>query len=112
MSLSDPSSSRGRGMTLRSGVHREMEDAANEILRQSLSTVTRHRDKADILTPWKEQARRGREVFVPSGTPDAALRKGTFGRALNPTHAHLNSAEGVVPPKANRNYGASPWDSE
>lgn len=98
------------GMILRHGVHREMEDAANELLRVSMSGITKHSEKSDVLTPWKEQARRSREVFVPTGVPDASVRRGMFGRAYNPEAAHLNSMEGVA--GAARSRTRSAWDSE
>lgn len=83
---------------MRFGVHRVLEDEANRLIHQSLKGVTRHSDKADILTPWKEQERHRREVQVHSGTPDPAIRKGMYGRARNVTLPHLNSREGVAPP--------------
>lgn len=98
------------GMILRTGVHAPLEDAANEILRQHLSGITKHSDKSDILTPWKEQSRRGREVYVPSGTPDAALRRGSYHRSANLSAGHLNSTETFRAPKS-RGHG-SDWDSE
>lgn len=78
-------------MPLRRGTHLPLEEVANAMLKESLKNVTRHADKSDLLTPWKEQERRRREVYVPSGTPDAANRSGLFYRAINTTHAHLNS---------------------
>jgi hypothetical protein len=86
-------------MIIRHGVHREMEDVANELLRVSMSGITKHSDKSDILTPWKEASRKNREVYVESGTPDPAVRRGSFTRAWNPTAPHLNSVEGFSPPK-------------
>ncbi len=97
-------------MIVRHGVHAPIEDAANEMLRISMASITKHSDKADILTPWKEQSRRSREVHVPSGTPDASLRKGTFGKAANLRDSHLNSVDGVRPAKS-RGHGPD-WDSE
>lgn len=84
---------------LRFGVDRTLEDAANEIIRESLAGVTKRSDKADILTPWKEMDRKSREVYSASGTVDAATRRGYFHRAWNPAHPHLNSREGVAPAK-------------
>lgn len=98
------------GMILRYGKHAPMEDAADEILRQHLSTVTKHSEKSDILTPWKEQARKSREVYVPSGTPDASLRRGNFHRSLNNSMPHLNSMESTRVPKS-RGHGPG-WDEE
>lgn len=81
---------------LRRGVHRPLEDAADALIKQSLAGVTKHSEKADILTPWKEQERKRREVLVPSGTPDPSNRQGIFHRAINTTAPHLNSREGTA----------------
>lgn len=101
-----------RGMPLRHGVHKEMEEAANEILRQHLSGITKHSDKADVLTPWKEQARRSREVYTSTGVPDGSVRRGIFTRSINPSQPHLNSVEAMSPPKMDKAHGASAWDHE
>lgn len=98
------------GMILRFGRHAPLEDVADEILRQHFSTITKHSEKSDILTPWKEQARRSREVHVPSGTPDASLRRGNFYRDINPNLPHLNSMETARAPKS-RGHGPG-WDEE
>lgn len=82
---------------LRFGVDRTLEDAANEIIRESLAGVTKRSDKSDILTPWKEMDRKSREVYSSSGVVDAATRRGYFHRAWNPLHPHLNSRDGVAP---------------
>lgn len=97
---------------IRHGIHQPLEDAANEILRVALSTVTRHSDKSDVLTPWKEQDRRKREVYVSTGTPDGALRRGISHRVLNPGKPHLNSVEGQIPRKQGFPSDTSPWDQE
>lgn len=78
------------------GVHRQLEDEANRIIRESLVGVTRHRDKADILTPWKEQSRLSREVYVADGVPDSSTRLGMFHRAANPSRPELNSRDGIA----------------
>lgn len=83
-------------MAMRYGVHRPLEDEANRLIRESLKGVTRHSDKSDILTPWKEQERLRREIKVASGTPDQSTRKGMFHRAINPTRPELNSREGIA----------------
>lgn len=79
---------------MRYGENPYLEAEANEILRQSLAGVTSHEAKRDILTPWKAKDRLSREVYTSSGTPDASLRRGQFGRAANKTRPHLNSREG------------------
>jgi hypothetical protein len=84
------------GGIVRYGVHQALEDAATELIRKSLEGVTSMSEKSDILTPWKEQDRRGREVYSASGTPDASVRKGMYHRAWNPSSEHLNSRDGVV----------------
>lgn len=93
-------------MPLRSGVHAPLEAIADQLIKESLAGVTRHSDKADILTPWKEQERRRREVYVPSGTPDSANREGIFHRAKNPTSTHLNSRDGARTSRGSRLGGA------
>jgi hypothetical protein len=81
---------------VRMGVHRPLEDEADRIIRESLVGVTKHSDKADILTPWKEQSRYSREVYVASGVPDPSVRRGIFGRVANPARPELNSRDGVA----------------
>jgi len=81
---------------IRRGVHPQLEAAADAILKESLKGVTKHSEKSDILTPWKEKDRRNREVYVASGTPDPSSRRGLFNRAWNPERDDLNSRDGVV----------------
>lgn len=81
---------------IRRGVHRPLEDEANRLIRESLQGVTKHSAKADILTPWKEADRHRREVYTASGSPDPAVRRGMFHRALNPVRPELNSREGIA----------------
>ena len=111
-------------MPMRRGIHLSLEEAANGLLKESMRGITRHADKSDILTPWKEQERRRREVYVPSGTPDAANRSGIFHRATNPASPHLNSRGGSVrgrrisiplsemPAEFLPHDGRGRWDSE
>lgn len=88
---------------MRHGVHPILEAEANRILKEGLSSVTRHQDKADILTPWKQWDRRSHEVFSPTGVVDAQ-RAGVFGRAVNPTRPELNSRpSGFHAPSLNPN---------
>lgn len=82
---------------MRFGVHRQLEEEANRILATHLNGITSHAAKSDVLTPWKETERKRREVYVSSGSPDAAIRRGNFGRAANASAHHLNSREGVAP---------------
>lgn len=81
---------------LRPGVNRQLEDAATEMLRVSLAGVTRHSDKSDILTPWKQQHRLSREVYNRTGVADNG-RVGMYHRALNRAYPHLNSRDGTFP---------------
>jgi len=81
---------------LKFGVHHEMEKAANELIRASLEGVTSMSAKSDILTPWKEQDRRNREVYAASGTPDPAILKGMYNRSWNSKDTHLNSRDGIA----------------
>ncbi len=78
------------------GVHPQLEAQADRLIRESLKDVTKCSEKADILTPWKEQDRRRREVYVESGIPDPSVRKGMFHRAYNPERLDLNSREGLA----------------
>jgi hypothetical protein len=80
--------------SLKFGVHRELEAVANELLRQSLMGVTSMAAKSDLLTPWKEQDRKNREVYSNTGTADPSLRRGMYHRAWNSRDAHLNSRDG------------------
>lgn len=81
---------------VRRGVHRPLEEEANRIIKESLQGVTKHSEKSDILTPWKEQARYRREVYVPSGVPDRASRQGMFNRVANTRRPDLNSRDGIA----------------
>jgi hypothetical protein len=84
-------------MRLHHGVHAELEEMANELIRQSLAGVTARSAKSDILTPWKERDRYSHEVYSSSGTVDASTRRGMYNRAWNPQHSHLNSRDGIAP---------------
>lgn len=87
-------------MPMRYGVHRPLEDQANEILRTALKGVTKHSEKADILTPWKEAERHRREVYPSSGTPDPSVRSGMFHRRTNSARPELNSRDGLAGARA------------
>lgn len=78
-----------------SGVHKELEAAADELLRQAVADLPRS-EKMDILTPWKERDRLSREVYTSDGVPDPAVRLGMYNRSWNPGAAHLNSRDGHV----------------
>lgn len=83
---------------MRYGTNPLLEGEANRLIRESLKGVTKHCEKADILTPWKEAERRRREVYPVDGVADSALRRGMFHRVANTSSPHLNSREGVAPP--------------
>jgi hypothetical protein len=83
-------------MRLQSGMNPHLEREADRLLRESLQGVTKHSEKSDLLTPWKEADRYKREVYVASGTPDPATRKGMFHRALNTSNPELNSRDGIA----------------
>lgn len=82
--------------TVHYGIHGPLEEAANELIYNSLKGVTSQEAKSDILTPWKEQARRSREVLAHGGVVDAHTRKGMYHRVANKTHPHLNSRDGMT----------------
>lgn len=77
------------------GVHKDLEAAADEILRQAVAALPRS-EKMDILTPWKERDRLSREIYTSEGVPDPSVRLGMYNRAWNPGAAHLNSRDGHV----------------
>ncbi len=92
---------------LRHGVHQVLEDAADELLREDLRRHTRHVDN-DILTPWKEANRRKKEIYVTSGTPDPAVRRGCFYRVINPSRPELNSRDGFARPRRDPHSATNP----
>ena len=83
------------------GVNRILEGEADRLIAESLrgGRAHYHADKSDVLTPWKSQERRRREVYTATGMPDPAIRLGVFGRALNTRQVHLNSRDGLVAPQ-------------
>ena len=101
-------------MPIRRGVHKELEEMADSLIFAVTSKTTKHSEKSDVLTPWKEIDRRKREVYTSEGTPDGSLRKGIFGRSLNPAAHHLNSVEAMRPHKfvGRQSSVRSKWDEE
>lgn len=83
-------------MKVRYGTHAPLEQAADEMLRQSLLGEKSRERKSDILTPWKEANRRSMEVYTSDGFPDSNFRRGMFKRERNRTKPYLNSCDGVV----------------
>ena len=92
---------------LRRGTHAALEAEADRLIRESLKGVTKHSEKSDVLTPWKEAERYRREVYVASGVPDAATRRGVFHRVTNPARPELNSRDGVARPRRSMGQGLS-----
>lgn len=91
--------------TVHSGIHLPLETAANELIFGSLKGVTSQSAKSDILTPWKEQDRRNREVLPRDGFPDAQIRRGMYHRKANTAKPYLNSRDGIV--RADRSLGVT-----
>lgn len=84
---------------LKHGVHKELEAAANELIRESLEGVTSMAEKSDILTPWKEQDRLRREVYNSTGVPEAHTLRGMYHRAAwskESGGSHRNSRDGLA----------------
>lgn len=92
-------------MPIRRGVHAPLEAEADRMIRESLRGVTKHSEKSDILTPWKEAERYRREVYVASGVPDASTRRGVFHRSTNPARPELNSRDGICRPRRSMGQG-------
>jgi hypothetical protein len=80
-------------------VDAELEAQADEILKQSFLAAPDPEAKSLILTKYMLQNRLKREVYTTDGTPDGAVRRGSFTRALNPQYPHLNAIEGVARPQ-------------
>lgn len=87
------------------GVQKDLEAAADEILRQQVADLPRSQ-KMDILTPWKERDRLSREVYTADGIPDPAVRRGIYHRVWNPGNPHLNSRDGLVRARRTEEPGA------
>jgi hypothetical protein len=79
-----------------SGVHPQLEEYADELLRQSNIGIKRAEERGGVLTPYMLAARRAREVYPASGTPDPAMRAGLFHRAYNSGRPDLNSRDGIA----------------
>lgn len=75
---------------------KSLEDAADALIKESLKGVFSHKEKSDILTPWKSSDRHRREVYVSVGFPDASVRKGMFHRVANRSRPDLNSRDGLA----------------
>lgn len=83
-------------LPFRSGTNVDLEEVADELIRQSLVGITSHEAKRDVLTQWKQRDRRRREVFNSTGVAHPELRKGMYHRAANPDYPELNSRDGIA----------------
>ncbi len=92
-------------MSIPHGINAELEAEANKLL---FADDCPPEVKSGLLTPWKEQYRKSREVYAANGTPDASVRRGMFNRAANQALPHLNACEGHVRPYRRIRDGA--WD--
>lgn len=81
---------------MRFGVHKLLEAEADRLIKESVKNVKSHQAKSDYLSPWKQAERYRREIYVQSGTPEAAIRSGMFGRVANKTRPDLNSRDGIA----------------
>ncbi|THA72464.1 hypothetical protein E6R60_26395 [Streptomyces sp. A0642] len=84
---------------VRHGVDPELEEQADELLKASFLDHPDPEAKSLILTKYMLQNRLKREVYTTEGTPDGAVRRGSFHRTLNPKHLHLNAIEGIARPQ-------------
>ena len=80
-------------MRMRYGIHKFLDEEATKLIAQSTRGQSLD-ERSDVLSPSQEARRKSREVYVSSGTPDPALRVGTFGKVANTTRPDLNSREG------------------
>lgn len=80
----------------RPGVNTQLEAMADELLYAVTITLSKQSDKADILTPWKQENRRSHEVYNSTGIADPATRLGMFHRPINTVQRWLNSRDGVA----------------
>jgi hypothetical protein len=84
---------------VRHGVDAELEAAADALLKESFLANPDPEAKSMILTKYMLENRTRREVYTTEGTPDGAVRRGTFHRSLNRKYPHLNAIEGVARPQ-------------
>lgn len=84
------------------GIDPVLEEEATRLIVESLKGVTSHEAKSDILTEWKEEDRKRREIYVRSGRPDPAWNRGMYHRVLNRQSPHLNSNDGAMKGRRNK----------
>ncbi|MEU6362232.1 DUF7236 family protein [Streptomyces albidoflavus] len=83
---------------LRHGIDPVLEEEADALIKASFQDNPDPQAKGLILTKYMMQSRVRREVYTAEGTPDGAVRRGSFGRAINRAYPHLNATEGVARP--------------
>lgn len=98
------------GDAVRCGVHYQLEREADRIIYESIKDETSQSAKRDILTPWKEQDRRSREIHAVDGVVDPAVRKGIYHRVANARQPYLNSCDGSVRPTRGGRIMRDDWD--
>ncbi|MGW1436924.1 DUF7236 family protein [Streptomyces griseus] len=84
---------------VRHGVDPELEAEADALLKESFLERPDPEAKALILTRYMLLNRLRREVYVSGGTPDGAVRRGSFNRRMNAKYLHLNATEGASRPQ-------------
>lgn len=67
----------------KSGVDRNLEDQADQILKEYRKGVKKLSDMHDFFTESQWEGRLSKEVFVSSGTPEKHLYSGVFSRTYN-----------------------------
>jgi hypothetical protein len=83
---------------------RVLEAKADQIIFSVTSRQTKHSDKADIITPYKADVIRTREVLV--GTPDPSVREGIRYRGLGAPHLNGRSLRAQFAPTKPRPLSA------
>lgn len=96
----------------RSGVNKELEEIADELIRKSLVGVFDLSLKADIMTPWKWRMRSSHELHNRDGVANSSTRLGMFHRALNRKMSWLNSRDGVAQMGNCKNWRAKLFDDD
>jgi hypothetical protein len=91
---------------VRPGVNAQLEEAADAILKASLEGVFSHKEKSDILTPWKDYDRHNREILTD---PERHLRLGMFRRERNRGRPDLNSRDGNASFARHRTKQSNVW---
>ena len=113
-------------MRMRTGTNLALEEEADRLIKESLSGVYSHKEKSDILTPWKAKERLRREVYIKgssnpegryplvplnSGVAERHIRLGMFHRAANRARPDLNARDGLASFTRHRTYVHNAWDA-